>query len=365
MPRRFHGRKDQLVTVTVQQLADLIRGTVVGDGKLPIRYARTLHSAEAGDITFLEQDKNLPQLEQSRASAAIVTRNLSPNGKTVIQVGDPLMAFAVVFQHLQNKAKVFPSGISPRADLHPSVLVGEDASIQAFACIGEGTSIGKRCQIHHGVVLGKNCRVGDDVCLFPNVVVYDDVVIGDRVVIHAGAIIGADGFGFRFHQGRHVKVPQLSYAIIGDDVEIGANTCIDRGAFEPTRIGDGTKIDNHVQIAHNCQIGKHNLLAAQVGIGGSSSTGNHVVMGGQVGISDHVQIGEGAMFGAKTGVLNNIPAGQRSFWYPALDMREAAKIIACLKRLPTIRRDVQRLLQELDLPAEDGKPAHGPEASAA
>jgi UDP-3-O-[3-hydroxymyristoyl] glucosamine N-acyltransferase len=354
------------VTVTVQQLADLIHGTVVGNGSLPIRSARTLQTAEAGDITFLEKDKNVLMLEKSRASAAIVTPKLSAQGKTVIQVADPLMAFAVVFQHLQGKAKVPPSGIDPRADVHPSVRVGEDASIHSFACIGEGTVIGKRCKIHHGVVLGKNCRVGDDVSLFPNVVIYDDVVLGDRVVIHAGAVIGADGFGFRYHQGKHVKVPQLSYAIIGNDVEIGANTCIDRGAFEPTRIGDGTKIDNHVQIAHNCQIGKHNLLAAQVGIGGSTSTGDHVAMGGQVGVSDHVKIGDGAQFGAKTGVLYDVPAGQRSFWYPALDMRDAAKVIACLKRLPGIRKDVQRILKELDLPAsEDDDSVPGSEAAAA
>ena len=210
------------MTITVQQLADLIRGTVVGDGSLPIRYARTLHSAEEGDITFLEKDKNVPMLEQSRASAAVVTRKLSANGKTVIQVADPLMAFATIFQHLQGKAQSQPSGISPRADVHPSVQIGEEPSMASFACIGEGTVIGKRCKIHHGVVFGKNCRVGDDVSLYPNVVLYDDTVLGDRVIIHAEAIIGADGFGYRFHQGRHVKVPQLSNVIVGSDVEIGA-----------------------------------------------------------------------------------------------------------------------------------------------
>src|SRR5204862_5130966 len=152
-----------------------------------------------------------------------------------------------------------------------------------------------------GAVVGRDCRLGDDVTLYPNAVLYDGTVLGDRVIVHGNAVLGADGFGYRFHDGRHVKVPQLGHVEVGDDVEIGACTTIDRGTFQATRIGAGTKIDNLVQVGHNCQIGQHNILVSQVGIAGSTTTGNYVVMAGQVGVADHLHIGDGASLGAQSG----------------------------------------------------------------
>ena len=354
------------MTITVRQLAERVNGTVLGDGDQVIQSARTLQDAKAGDITFVEDEKNRPRLEHSHASAAIVTRNWAVNAKALIQVADPLMAFVKIFQYLQGKTPDTPIGIHPRADVHPSVHFGDDPSIHSFVCIGEGTVIGNRCRFHNGVVVGKNCRIGDDVVLYPNVTLYDDIVLGDRCVIHANSVIGADGFGYRLLDGKHVKVPQLSNVIVGADVEIGACSCIDRGVFEPTRIGDGTKIDNLVQIAHNVQIGAHNILAAQVGIAGSTSTGSHVVMGGQAGAVDHIRIGDGAMFGAKTGVFHDVPAGKRMFLYPAQEEREAARIIVCLKKLPGMRKDLLRVLKELNLTDQvDGPPAPAAEVPAA
>ena len=195
---------------------------------------------------------------------------------------------------------------------------------------------------------------------------YDGTILGDRVIIHANAVVGADGFGYRLQKDRYVKVPQLGNVVVGNDVEIGACTTIDRGAFGSTIIGDGVKIDNLVQIAHNCRIGKHNVLASQVGIAGSTTTGNYVVMGGQVGIRDHLHIGEGAMIGAKSGVIDNVPPGSRVFLYPAHEEREAARIIACMKKLPGMRKDLLRVLKMLDL-KEDEVPVStkSPEAPAA
>src|SRR5205807_3439123 len=164
-----------------------------------------------------------------------------------------------------------------------------------FAAVGEGTVVGARCRLHSGAVVGRHCRLGDDVVLYPNAVLYDGTVLGSRVIIHANAVIGADGFGYRLQNGRHVKVPQLGHVELGDDVEIGACTTIDRGTFQATRIGAGTKIDNLVQIGHNCKIGRHNLLVSQMGIAGSSTTGDYVVMAGQVGIADHIHIGDRAV----------------------------------------------------------------------
>src|SRR5204862_8014669 len=170
---------------------------------------------------------------------------------------------------------------------------------------------------HSGGALGRFCRLGDDVTIYPNAVLYDATEVGHRVVIHANAVLGADGFGYRLQNGRHAKVPQLGHVEIGDDVEIGACTTIDRGTFQATTIGEGTKIDNLVQVAHNCQIGKHNLFVSQMGIAGSSTTGDYVVIAGQAGITDHVHIGTGAVIGAKSGVTKDVTAGQRTLGAPA------------------------------------------------
>ena len=338
--------------VAVRQLAELVQGTLHGDGDLLIQAARTLKEAQPGDITFLADAKKESQLHQSRASAAIVPPPIAGNGKTLIYVKDPLTAFSKVFQHFHGKPAHQPTGIDPHAVVHPTARIGEDASIDAFAVVGANTVIGKRCRLHSGVRVGSNCCLGDDVILYPNVVLYDDVSLGHRVIIHANAVIGSDGFGYRFQQGRHVKVPQLGSVQISNDVELGAGVAIDRGTFGATTIGEGTKIDNLAHIAHNCQIGKHNLFAAQVAIAGSTSTGNYVVMGGQVGIADHVHIGDGAAIGAQSGLKKDVPPGKSMFGSPARELRDTARILACSDRLPSMRRTIQRLLKHLNLADE-------------
>jgi UDP-3-O-[3-hydroxymyristoyl] glucosamine N-acyltransferase len=337
------------VTATVRQLALLVSGHVLGDGDVVIQAARTLQEAQSGDLTFVESAKYVPMLHQSKASAAVVSADVALPGKTLIQVADPLMAFVVIAQHLQGKGVRQATGIDRRAIVHPSATVGPEASIDPFASIGENTNVGKRTCIHANVVIGKNCRLGDDVVLHPNVVLYDDTILGDRVIIHANSVIGADGFGYRFQHGKNVKVPQLGNVVVGNDVEIGACSTIDRGTFQATLIGEGTKIDNLVQVAHNCKIGKHNIFAAQVGIAGSCVTGNNVFLGGQAGISDHIRVGDGAAFGAKTGVFHDVAAGKRMFLYPEFEERDAGRIIACLRKLPGMRKDLLRVLKELNL----------------
>lgn len=337
------------MAITVRQLADLVGGTVVGDGELVIQSARTLQEAQRGDVTFLEKPTHLNKLQASQASASIVPRGLVCETKTLIQVADPLMAFVAVVQRFQGKATPKPTGIDTRACVHPGATIGEAPSIAANVHIGAGTTLGKRCRLYPGVVIGENCKLGDDVTLYPNVVLYDDTVLGDRVVIHASAILGADGFGYRFHDGAHHKVPQLGNVVIGNDVEIGAGTAIDRATFGSTVIGDGCKIDNQVQIGHNCKIGKHNVFAAQVGIAGSSTTGAYVVMAGQVGIADHIHVGDGAILGAQTGIHSDVPPRARMIWAPAFEEHEAWRLFACLRKLPAMRKDVMRILKELQL----------------
>jgi UDP-3-O-[3-hydroxymyristoyl] glucosamine N-acyltransferase len=214
--------------------------------------------------------------------------------------------------------------------------------------------VGARCRLHSGAVVGRHCRLGDDVTLYPNAVLYDGTVLGDRVMVHANAVLGADGFGYRLQGGRHVKVPQLGHVEVGADAEVGACTTIDRGTFQATRVGEGTKIDNLVQIGHNCQIGRHNLFVSQLGIAGSSSTGEYVVIAGQVGIVDHCHIGDRAVIGAKAGVTKDVPAGQRMLGAPATPERDQKRILMSLEKLPEIRRDLRKIKQHLGLKDDEG-----------
>jgi UDP-3-O-[3-hydroxymyristoyl] glucosamine N-acyltransferase len=272
-----------------------------------------------------------------------------PDGLAVIRVPDPLTAFVTIVRHLHGRQDPPPIGIDPRAVIHSTARIGPDASIHPLAVVGEGTVIGARCCIHSSAVLGRHCQLGDDVVVYPNAVLYDGTVVGSRVIIHANAVLGADGFGYRFQDGRHAKVPQLGHVEIGDDVEIGACTTVDRGTFQATRVGAGTKIDNLVQVGHNCHIGKHNLLVSQMGIAGSSSTGDYVVIAGQVGIADHVHIGDRVLIGAKAGVTKDVPAGERMLGAPATPEREQKRILMSLEKLPEIRRDLRRLKQHLGI----------------
>jgi UDP-3-O-[3-hydroxymyristoyl] glucosamine N-acyltransferase len=350
----WHARKDSGVNVTVQQLAELVGGTLVGDGTIRIQAARPLKEAGPGHITFLENEKHLRHLASCQASAVVLKTGLSVNGRATILVAEPLAAFLTIFRYLHGQPSPPPHGLDARAHVHPTAQLGDGVSLHPFACVGAGTVIGKRCCLHSGVVLGRNCQLGDDVVLYPNVVVYDGCKIGNRVIVHANAVIGSDGFGYRLQQGRHVKVPQLGTVEIEDDVEIGACTTIDRGAFQATRIGAGTKIDNLVQVAHNCTIGKHNVFASQVGIAGSSTTGDYVTIAGQVGVADHIHLGDRCLIGAQAGVMRDVPEGQFVFGAPAQPEREMKQIMLSLERLPGLRRDVRQIKQKLGMTEEPG-----------
>jgi UDP-3-O-[3-hydroxymyristoyl] glucosamine N-acyltransferase len=337
------------MSITVRQLAELVGGQVIGNGDLVIHAAKPLSEAQPGDITFIEDEKKAEHLHGSRASAAVVCNSVPPNGITLVYVKDPLNAFVTIFRHLHARPEPAPSGVDPLASVHTTVNVGDDVSIHPYAAIGEGSVIGARCRIHSGAVVGRFCRLGDDVVLHPNVVLYDGVTLGTRVIIHANSTIGADGFGYRFHNGKHVKVPQLGTVEVGDDVEIGACTTIDRGAFQPTRIGAGTKIDNLVQVGHNCQVGKHNLFVSQMGMAGSSTTGDYVVVAGQVGIVDHIHIGDRVMIGGQAGVTKDVPDGMHILGSPATPEREQKRILMSLEKLPEIRKELKKIKQHLGL----------------
>jgi UDP-3-O-[3-hydroxymyristoyl] glucosamine N-acyltransferase len=326
---------------------------VHGDGDQPIHAARPLETAGPGEITFVENASYNHLLSDCRASAVVVSAELGITDRTVICVADPLTAFVQIARLLHGRPEAASGEIHELAYVHPGARLGGGVNVGPFACIGEGCEIGPGCVIHSNVVVGRDCKIGADSELFPGVVLYDGTVLGERVAVHANSVLGADGFGYRFQAGRHVKVPQLGNVEVGDDVEIGACTTIDRGTFQATRIGAGTKMDNLVQVGHNCRIGQHNLFVSQMGIAGSSTTGDYVVIAGQAGVVDHIHIGQGAVIGAQSGVNKDVPAGQRVLGAPARPEREQKRILILLEKLSAMRRDLQRIKQKLGLRDED------------
>lgn len=341
------------MVATLEQLAALVRGRLVGDGSVAIHSARPVGEAGPGDITFIESERYAKMLRSSPASAVIVGPHFkvppSERPLPIIEVEDPIAAFLAVRNLLTASEKPRWTGIHPQAWVAPSAEIGRDVAVYPFAYVGDGAVIGEGTTLMPGVVVGDRCKVGSHVTLHPNVVLYAEVVLGDRVEVHSGTVLGGDGFKYRQSEGRHVKVPHTGHLEVGDDVEIGANCTIDRGTFEATRIGAGTKVDNLVMIGHNNKIGRHNLLCGQVGIAGSCTTGDYVVMAGQAGIKDHTEIGDRVTIGAQAGVHRNIPAGQQVLGSPAIPVREQRRIFQMIARLPEMHRQLRELAAQMAL----------------
>jgi UDP-3-O-[3-hydroxymyristoyl] glucosamine N-acyltransferase len=341
------------VAFTMQQLADLIQGELVGDGGQIVQAARPLLEARPGDITFIEDEKYLQRFYASGATGAIVSLSIPVNGKPMIRVKEPRTSFSAVYQRLHSHPSVPFIGIHPTAWIDPSAVVASDASIGPHVSVGAGCVIGPRCRLHSGVVIGNHCVLKEDVVLHPHVVLYDGCIIGNRVIVHANAVLGADGYGYRQYQGRHIKIPQIGIVEVEDDVEVGACTTIDRATFGTTRIGEGTKIDNLVQVGHNCQIGRHNILCSQVGIAGSVTTADHVVMAGQVGVCDHLTIGERAQLGPQAGITKDVPQNVQMWGSPAVLSRDRLREITSMEKLAEMRKDLKKIKKQLGLDEPD------------
>ncbi len=337
---------------TTADIAKHVAGEVLGDGAVPLAGFAPAETARAGDLTFAENEAWFERAEQSAASAILVPSHFTSVRKILIRVANPRVAFAKVLPLFFPERKLAPG-------IHPSAVVAASAEVDATAHVGplcvvdERAKIGPRCVLEAGDYVGADCRLGEDTHLFPNVTLYAGTQAGRRVRIHAGTVVGADGFGYVFDQGRHLKVPQIGVVILGDDVEIGANTCIDRGALGPTVIGLGTKIDNLVQIAHNVAFGEHCIVCGQVGISGSTKVGNHTTLAGQVGLAGHLQIGSQVTVAAQSGVMHDIPDGQKWLGAPAQPDRQMKRVFIALQRLPELLRRVSELEKRLN-PSEDG-----------
>lgn len=328
---------------TLKELAELVEGELRGNPDIEVNAAAPIDSARPGQITFLANSKYEPFLNTTAASAVIMRPDISYDRTASIRHPNPYYAFAVILDLLYPDDDYYRSGISNLAHLAPTAILGNDCSVGAFTVVGDHSTIGSDTVIMPDVFIGRNVTIGAHCKIYPNVSILDDTRIGDHVIIHSGTVIGSDGFGFARHPGGIKKVKQVGWVEIGYDVEIGANCGIDRGALGATRIGNGVKIDNLVQIAHNVQIGDYSIIVAQVGISGSTKLGKGVILAGQVGLVGHIEVGDGATVGAQSGVSKDIPAGKIFFGYPAREAMLAKRIEACLSRLPELFKRVRDL----------------------
>lgn len=333
---------------TLSELAQHVGGKVVGDGRVVIYKVASIEEAGSGEITFLANPRYQPLLAGCKASAVIVGPGIaldSPSepDRGYLEAQDPYVAFAKVLQ-LFNPPAGYSERISARAHVDPEAALEAGVTVFPQVFVGKGSRVGSRSVLYPGVFLGERVQIGQDCVLHPNVVVRDGCRVGNRVVLHAGVVIGSDGFGYAGQGDQRVKIPQVGIVELEDDVEIGANTTIDRATLGRTIIGRGVKIDNLVQIAHNVIVGEHSIIAAQAGIAGSTRIGKEVMLGGRVGIINHLTIGDGAKIGPGSGVLQSVSPGvTRSSGLHAAPHREWLKVIALLPQLPKLWNTVRTL----------------------
>jgi UDP-3-O-[3-hydroxymyristoyl] glucosamine N-acyltransferase len=318
--------------VSLGEIVDAVDGEFAGSRAALIESVAPLASAGVRQLAFLSNRKYAAELAASKAGAILVPKKLEGNDPRWIRVDDPYFAFAkIMTRWFSDRPK--PTGISPKAIVADSARLGKNVTLGHFAIIGEGVVIGNNVTIFQGVSIEAGSKIGDDCVIYPNVVIYDGTRIGDRCIVHSGVVIGSDGYGFATHAGKHHKIPQIGIVRIEDEVEIGAGTTIDRAALGETVIGEGTKIDNLVQIGHNVKIGKHCLLVSQVGIAGSTELGDYVAVAGQSGFSGHLKIGNRVQVAAKSAVLADVPDDTKVMGSPAVPFTEFARRHAAVKKL--------------------------------
>jgi len=325
-------QRQPMSAILIGEIADFVGGEFGGDRAKAVDSVAPLASAKGDQLSFLSNRKYVSELATTEAGAILVPKKLEGCDARWIRVEDPYFAFAKIMTRWFSNRPT-PTGISPKAVVADSAKLGNNVSLGHFAVIGENVVIGNNVTIFQNVSIEAGSVIGDDCIIYPNVVIYDGTRIGHRCIIHSGVVIGSDGYGFATHGGKHHKIPQIGIVRIEDDVEIGAGTTIDRAALGETVIGEGTKIDNLVQIGHNVKVGKHCLLVSQVGIAGSTELGDYVAVAGQIGFSGHLKIGNRVQVAAKSAVLDDVPDDTKVMGSPAVPFTEFARRHAALKKL--------------------------------
>jgi UDP-3-O-[3-hydroxymyristoyl] glucosamine N-acyltransferase len=336
-----------MAELSTAEITERTGGDAVGECGRIIRGVASLDEAGPDDLSFLSAARYLPRLRTTRAGAVLLPRGLdaeAPPELTVIRVDDPYVALARILPVLHPETRE-PAGVHPSALVAEDATLGEGVGVGPYAVIGRGARLGAGVRVGAHAVVGAGCEVGEETVVHPHATLHDGVRVGRRCVVHSGARLGADGFRFVFMDGGHRKLPHVGGCVLGDDVEIGANTTVDRGSIGDTSIGDGTKIDNLVQVGHNVRIGRHVLVVAQVGISGSNSIGDYAVLGGQAGTNPHVTIGAGAKVAGRAAITADVAPGETVSGYPARPHREAMRAQAALFRLPSLMKRIQAIEQ--------------------
>lgn len=331
------GDKGKSMKKKLRELADLVGGRVIGDEEVEISGVAPIEEAQPGEITFVANPRYLSKLKETRASAVIVSKEDALSTRVLLVAANPYLAFARVLA-LYSARAYEPRGIDPRAWISPTAEIGKEVTIHPFVYVGDRCRIGNRVSLYPGVYVGEDSSIGDESVLYPNVSIYAGTVIGKRVVLHSGVVVGSDGFAYVKDGRINVKIPQVGKVQIEDDVEIGANTTIDRAALEKTIIRRGVKIDNLVQVAHNVVIGEDSVIVAQVGISGSVKIGKNVALGGQVGIAGHLEIGDNVMIGAQSGVPKDLPPNGAYTGTPVMPHRQYLRAANLFSKLPEMRK---------------------------
>ncbi|GAN32013.1 MAG: UDP-3-O-(3-hydroxymyristoyl)glucosamine N-acyltransferase [Candidatus Brocadia sp. AMX2] len=336
---------------TLQELSEYVGGTVIGDPSIKIRGVMGIDDAQEGYITFISNDKYIKKIDQTKASAIIVSPKLKDTNPSLSQkrersllvCNNPYLAFAKLVELLMYKKPTYTKGIDDSARIDKTAVIGQDVSIRSYVTVGQNTHIGNRVVLYPCVYIGDNCIIGDDTIIYPNAVIYDDTVIGKRVTIHGNTVIGSSGFGYAPDGQSYYKIPQVGTTVIEDDVDIGANTTINRAVLGETIIRKGTKIDSQVVISHNVEVGENSLIVSQVGIAGSARIGKHVTLAGGAGIVGHIQIGDNVTVGGYSGVINDIPSNETYLGAPALPIKRMRRCYVIIEKLPEMREYMKTL----------------------
>lgn len=335
---------------TAEQIASVIGGKIEGDKDAKVRTFAKIEEGVEGAISFLSNPKYTHYIYDTKSSVVIVNEDVELEGTvapTLIRVKNAYESIAQLLQ-IYEASKPKKTGVSPQAYISPTAKLGKDCYVGPFACIGEGTVIGDGCQIYPHAVVGDNVKMGNGCILYPNTTVYQGCKIGNNVTLHAGSVIGADGFGFAPNADGYDKIPQIGIVTIEDNVEIGANTCVDRSTMGSTVIRKGVKVDNLVQVAHNVEIGENTVMSAQVGIAGSTKVGSWCMFGGQVGIAGHITIGDKTFLGAQSGVPGSLKGGEELIGTPPMNPRNYFKSQAIFRRLPDMYKELEALKKTIE-----------------
>ncbi len=335
---------------TAKQIADFIGGKVEGDDNASVNTFAKIEEGKKGAISFLSNPKYTHYIYSTESSIVLVNEDMvfdQPVNTTLIRVANAYECVAKLLQ-MYEAAKPKKKGIDPKASIAQSATIGKDVYVGAFACIGENAVVGDNTIIYPHAVVGDGVKIGDNCIIYPNVTIYEGCRIGNRVTVHAGSVIGADGFGFAPNAEGYDKIPQIGIVTIEDDVEIGANTCIDRSTMGSTIIRKGVKLDNLIQVAHNVEIGENTVMSAQVGIAGSTKIGSWCMFGGQVGLAGHITVGDKTFLGAQSGVPGNIKGNQTLIGTPPMEPKAYFRSQAVFRRLPEMYKQLDEIQKEIE-----------------